>query len=382
MKLLYVIGSTELGGAEQHLLGVATALHARGYKPEIFAMDPDGVLTGAFEKNGVPVRGPRLAPWIQKLIKNPRTLAWVKLFYFAASLWLYLWKVRPKVVHFFLPASYIVGGVVSLFGPPIKRIMSRRSLNYYQLKHVLYGRIEHWLHPKMDLVCGNSEAVIRDLRSEGVSLDRLKLIYNGINLSKFENIKDRGFIRAELGISSDQVVFIMVANLIPYKGHTDIINAFSLIKSVMTTPWVCLLVGRDDGIQGDLEVEISQCGLNSNIVFLGSRTNIPDLLCASDIGVLCSHEEGFSNAVLEGMAASLPMVVTNVGGNAEAIIDGVNGYVVEPRNPRALASSLLKLYLSVDRQTLGELSRKRVETFFTQEKCIDSYCELYEVASK
>jgi glycosyltransferase involved in cell wall biosynthesis len=378
MKLLYVIGSTELGGAEQHLLGVAAALRARGYKPEIFAMVPDGALTGAFEENGVPVRGPRLAPWIQKLIKHPRTLAWVKLFYFAASLWLFLWKVRPKVIHFFLPASYIVGGVVSLFGPPIKRIMSRRSLNYYQQKHVLYGRIEHWLHPKMDLVCGNSQAVIRDLRSEGVSSDRLKLIYNGLNLSKFDNIKDRGITRAELSITPDQVVFIMVANLIPYKGHKDIINAFSLIKTKMATSWICLFVGRDDGIQGDLEAEVSRYGLNSNILFLGSRTNVPELLCASDIGVLCSHEEGFSNAVLEGMAASLPMVVTNVGGNAEAIIDGVNGYVVDPRNPVELSRALLKLYLKCDRQTFGISSRNRVEAAFSLDKCINEYCDLYE----
>jgi glycosyltransferase involved in cell wall biosynthesis len=378
MKLLYVIGSTELGGAEQHLLGVATALCARGYKPEIFAMVPDGALTSTFEENGVPVRGPRLAPWIQKIIKQPRVLAWVKLFYFATSLWLYLWKVRPKVIHFFLPASYIVGGVVSLFGPPIKRIMSRRSLNYYQQNHVLYARIEHCLHRKMDIVCGNSQAVIRDLRNEGVNLDRLKLIYNGLNLSKFENIKDREITRAELGIAPDQIVFIMVANLIPYKGHKDIINAFSLIKGEMTTPWVCLFVGRDDGIQGDLEAEVGRYGLNLNILFLGSRTNVPELLCASDIGVLCSHEEGFSNAVLEGMAASLPMVVTNVGGNAEAVIDGVNGYVVEPRNPPALSSALLNMYLSPCREIIGAAGKNRVQSVFSQENCIAEYCGLYK----
>ena len=377
MKLLYVIGSTELGGAEQHLLGVATALRVRGYKPEIFAMVPEGALTAAFEENGVPVRGPRLAPWILKFIKHQRTLAWVKLFYFAASLWLYLWKVRPKVIHFFLPASYIVGGVVSLFGPPIKRIMSRRSLNYYQQKHTLYGPIEQWLHPKMDIVCGNSQAVIRDLRTEGVSLDRLKLIYNGLNLSRFNNVKNPSIIRNELGIGLNHVVFIMIANLIPYKGHRDIINAFTLIKTKMTTQWACLFVGRDDGIQIDLENQINRSGLKSNMFFLGARTNVPDLLCASDIGVLCSHEEGFSNAVLECMAAKLPMVVTNVGGNAEAIIDGINGYVVEPRNPHELAGALFKLYMMKDRQILGMSCRNRVETVFSYDKCIEEYCDLY-----
>ncbi|MDZ4057391.1 MAG: glycosyltransferase, partial [Polynucleobacter sp.] len=96
-----------------------------------------------------------------------------------------------------------------------------------------------------------------------------------------------------------------------------------------------------------------------------------------DIGVLCSHEEGFSNAVLESMAARLPMIVTDVGGNAEAVEDGVTGYVIPPKNPVELARALQRLALDPDRRLIGERGRERVETHFSMATCINDYLSLY-----
>lgn len=377
MKLLYVIGSMEVGGAEQHLLRVATALHGKGFQAEVFAITTGGPLTQAFADGGVPVHGVSLPGWLARLLRHERAIAWVGLFYSAAALWWLYWRRRPQVVHFFLPAAYIVGGVAALFGPRTRRIMSRRSLNLYQAKHRLFCRVEHWLHPKMDRVCGNSKAVINDLLSEGVRQDQIRLIYNGICMDRFRRTRSRAVMRGELQIADDALVFVIVANLIPYKGHADLIEAFGLIHDRLQTPWVCLCVGRDDGIADSLRAQAALLGIGDRIRFLGSRQDVPDLLAAADIGVLCSHEEGFSNAVLEGMAAALPMVVTDVGGNAEAVMHGATGLVVPPHAPDQLAEALLSMALNPERKQMGEAGRHRVETLFSMDACVQAYADLY-----
>src|SRR4029079_17142928 len=99
-------------------------------------------------------------------------------------------------------------------------------------------------------------------------------------------------------------------------------------------------------------------GIEENIKLLGARTDIAALLAAADIGVLASHEEGFANSILEGMASGLPMIVTDVGGNAEAVVNGVTGLVVPPRDARALGSAILKLALDPEfLRTMGDAGR-------------------------
>lgn len=377
MKLLYVIGSMEVGGAEQHLLRVSTGLRARGFQPEVFAVSIGGPLTRAFVEGGVPVHGVALPSWACRILRSERAIARAGLLYSSVAFWWLLWRRRPQVVHFFLPAAYIVGGVVSLFGPRVRKIMSRRSLNLYQGKHKLFRQLEHWLHPRMDKVCGNSAAVVEDLYSEGVTKDQACLIYNGVNVEHFLLPECRAKVRSDLSISDETLVFVIVANLIPYKGHTDLIKAFAKIQNLILQPWVCLCVGRDDGIASSLHEEAVSLGIGKEIRFLGSRKNVPELLNASDIGVLCSHEEGFSNAVLEGMAAKLPMVVTDVGGNAEAVINGLTGLVVTPKAPDELAEALLAMVQNPERKKMGEAGHNRIVTIFSMDACLQGYADLY-----
>ena len=100
---------------------------------------------------------------------------------------------------------------------------------------------------------------------------------------------------------------------------------------------------------------------------------MPALLRAADIGMLCSHEEGFSNALLECMAASLPVVATDVGGNAEAVVDRETGLLVPSQAPDQLAQAILELARSPDlRLRFGAAGRSRVETLFSLRSSVDS----------
>lgn len=376
-KILYVIGTMQVGGAERHLFRVASELAKSDYQIQVFALDPEGPLTQLFENNGIKVRGFRTPGWLKKLIPSRRIHIRISLCISSVCLFFVLLTSRPKIVHFFLPAAYIIGGFVSLFVPNIKRVMSRRSMNHYHAKHPLLARVERWLHPKMDVIAGNSQAVVEQLHEEGISQANLRLIYNGINLSEFEKDESRAHLRERLGFDHKVLILTMVANLISYKGHSDLINAFHSIKDKMPENWMVLLAGRDDGIQTDLYNQASALGIAEHFHFLGSRKDVVDLLSASDIGILCSHEEGFSNAVLEGMAAGLPMVVTDVGGNAEAVVHGDTGLVVSARQPDQLGEALLAMIENNSRVEMGQRGRQRIEQTFSMNACLDGYENMY-----
>ena len=259
-----------------------------------------------------------------------------------------------------------------------RRVMSRRSLNNYQAKHKILARIERRLHRQMTAVSGNSQAVIDELsQQEQVPSERLYLIYNGIPLNSCQ-ANDRAQGRAAMGLASDCLVLIIVANLVSYKGHADLLDALAEIRAALPENWTLLVVGGDSGAGTRLKAKTTKLGLRDYVRFVGLKRNVPELLSLSDIAILVSHEEGFSNAVLEAMAAGLPVIATSVGGNPEAVVEGSTGLLVPPKNPSALAQAILRL--ANDPAACQQMEAKghaRVEKHFSLEACVSGYEALY-----
>lgn len=361
--ILFVINDLEIGGTERQVALLAGELTRAGTPVTLFSF-ADGPARPLFEQGGVAVIAARGG-----LLSMP----------FAAAhlLWLMLTR-RPRLVHFFLPGAYLAGAPLAVLARIGVRVMSRRSLNTYQRNGVIRA-IERLLHRTMHAVLGNSRGVIAQLREEGVPPGRLGLIYNGIDATRFAGAASREALRARLGLPPQALVMCIVANLIPYKGHADLIDALALAAPSLPPGWRMLVAGRDDGIGPQLKDQAKRLGLADNIVFLGPRKDIADILGASDVGILCSHEEGFSNAILEGMAAGLPMIVTNVGGNAEAVVDGATGLVVPPRDPGQLAAAIVRLPADPAlRAQMGQAGRARVAACFGVAQFVDGHRKLYD----
>jgi glycosyltransferase involved in cell wall biosynthesis len=375
-RLFVVIGSLHVGGTEQHLARVLPELVQRGWRVTLFTLSGEGSLRAALERGGVDVR---FTPLVGRLLRG-RILALRLLRLIAVTVHL-VWLMRterPMVAHFFLPEAYVMGGFCGLVAGVPRMIMSRRSLNHYQRARPMVARAERWLHRRMSLIVGNSHAVVRELEEEGVPPARLRLIYNGITLPPPIVTGARAGVRASLGIGADTLVIIIVANLLPYKGHLDLIEALTLVAGELPTDWRLLCAGRDLGHGETLRQRTHQCGLDRHVLWLGGRDDVADLFGAADIGVLASHQEGFSNAVLEGMGAGLPMIVTDVGGNAEAVLDGDTGCVVPAQHPTELAQAILRLASDKAlRLRLGRAGRDRVARHFTLSACVDRYEEMY-----
>ena len=375
-KILYVITSLDVGGSERHLVQVIPPLARMGRELAVYCLYRRGAQAEVLERSGIEVLGP---PFERPIDAATGIADYARHAALLLKLFVILLARRPDIVHFFLPRAYILGAPLAKMARIPVRIMSRRSLNHYQRnwRHAL--RFEQHLHQQMTALLGNSQAVVDDLvEKEGSEPEKVHLIYNGVDTARFSNLEAKAELREKFGIPKDAFVAAIVANLIAYKGHEDLLHALAHVRHQLPEPWLLLCIGRDDGPLANLQALAKKEGLAGNVRFMGSRDDVPELLTASDVGILCSHQEGFANAILEGMAAGLPMVVSDVGGNGEAVLNGETGLVVPARNTVALGAAISEIAGNPQRaRVMGEAARLRAHEHFALEQCVSRYDALY-----
>lgn len=373
--VLLVTMSLSVGGTERQLAQIAPAVARLPVDLRVVSLLDRGAFAPDLEQAGVKVLGP--GPLAGPLPRS-RIVRGLRLVGGVARLAWQLLRDRPRIVNFYLPLPFMIGTPLARLAGVKQIIMSRRGLNTHFKRYPGARAWERRLHPRVSVFLANSEAVARQLIAEGAPPERVGLIRNGIDLDPFDQPLDRRKARAALSIKADALVIIMVANLHAYKGHSDLLKALSRMDGRLGPNWTLLLAGRDAGVGAALQTLAQDLGIADHVRFLGSRSDVPTLLRISDLAVHCSYEEGSSNAVLEAMAAGLPLVVTAAGGNAEAVIDGVNGLVVPPRDPEALARAMASIVEDRARAgSFGKASRTRVEAEYALPVCLEKYERLY-----
>ncbi len=368
-----IITSLDFGGTERHLLQVLPRLKKLGWLPVIHTLRSDSAMMSAFKDVGIDVISPKKITFLPgKLSKFLEVIASM------CKLRQVLAQDKNCIAHFFLSQAYVLGMMAAkLSGHKGPKIMSRRSLNHYQKSVPFFGRLERKTHKSADLFLANSNAVKKNLLDEGIQENQIRLIQNGIDLDTFNNVENKN-IHKTLGIDSNTFIMTMTANLIAYKGHMDLLEALSLIKDKISKKWMLLLIGRDRGVQNQLEQKAQDLNLGAHIRFLGLRADIPQILSESNLGILCSHEEGMPNAVMEYMASSIPVIATAVGGIVELVDDGKTGFLVPSKNPKKLSEALLKVLNDKNTVTMGKLGREKVEKEFSITSCVSKYDVVYK----
>lgn len=366
-RVLVVTNKLTMGGAERHLAQTLPDLKARGLAVELFVLERGGELEAGLVAAGVPVSGP---------LRRLNRIAHLSVV--AVSLYRHIRAMRPDVLHFFLPQPYLVGAMVAMISGHKTCFMSRRSLTHYHRNHPWSARLERLLHRRMSALLGNSQAVVDELISETGDHHKIGLIHNGVVIRKSTAEDVRLLQRAALNISNDEFVMVIVANLIPYKGHFDLLQALGAIALKLPQPWRLVVIGRDDGIGLQLKAEAERLNIADRILWLGERCDVDAILPAADTSLLVSHQEGFSNALIEAMGQGLPVIATAVGGNLDAIVDGKSGRLVPVGDSERLGVAILELALDpVERKALGRAARERAVALFSQISCVDRYQRLY-----
>jgi len=371
--ILFVIGTLDVGGAEQQLAMLAAQLAVRNWQVNLFSVELTGPLVDILRSKGVHLYDGGYRSNGSKARKL-LTLAMAQF-----RLFMLMLKTRPAIVHAFLPLTNFMGAVAgrSAFIPMV--ITSKRALSTHQDRHPQLRWLDHVANRLSHKVTANSRAVAEDVAyRDGYTLEKIKVIANGVDFSKFEVSEiRRDEMRKVLGLQQNEIAIGFVANFIPYKGHAELIDAFAVLGK--THPLAKLfLIGDDRGTGMDLDVQIQSHGLQDEVVLLGRRSDIPDVLAAMDIGVMASHEEGFSNALLEKLAVGLPVVATDVGGNAEALEGMADCHLVKPNNAEDLERGLDRLIIDLVPAVAAKNERQAlIHKRFSVSSMVDAYEKLY-----
>lgn len=373
VRILYVVGSLEVGGAETQLVELMGRLDRQRYEPVLCCLAQGGPLEQRVQALGIPYHICGFKGLGGGFRKNLRALTGFLQFYFL------LWRYRPTIVHCFLFWANVIGAVMARFALVPIVITSRRSLGYFKDRISYMQALEDFANRLTDVVTVNSKQVWADvLQRERIKPEIIRLTYNGVNSERVLR-ETRREVREGFGIPEETTILTCVANLFRYKGHRDLLAAFAQVKAAYDRPLVLMCVGRDAGELTALQQLANELGVADCVLFVGQRSDVAELLVACDIAVLASHEEGFSNAILEGMAAGRPQVVTDVGGNAEAIVHGVTGLVVPARTPTALAQAVLQLLNDPALCAyMGDQARKRAHETFSMQTMVATVQTIYQ----
>lgn len=352
------------GGTEIHLFELARRLEAYGYHPIVCNLGGDEPVLAQLAEAGVET-------WPRQLMKLylPEGRAVARQVARDAA------SRNVAVVHtFHFKSDWMGPGVARALRCPL--VSSRRDLGFH--RNALRQAVYLFVKRRVDAFIAPSEAV-RDvmIRQDRLKPDRVHVIYNGLDRARFEVEYNRAEARETLALPAEGPIIGMVSGFRPIKDHPTLLNAMCRVAEAHPNAHLAL-VGEGTEEQ-TLRTMTRDLGLSDRVTFTGPSNDVPRALAAMDIFVLSSHSEGMSNAIIEAMAAGLPVVASDVGGNAECVVDGATGYIVPHDDVGTLADRLNHLLSEpVTAKALGEAGRQRVADLFDVEAMVRRTADMYD----
>ncbi len=366
LRILHVITSLDVGGAQKHLLSLVTGLRWRGHIADVaFFKNPS--MTVPFTKSGATLYdlsaratfSPMLVPKLASILKQG----------------------RYDVIHTHLLKADSYGTLAGvLAGTPV-RIASKHNDERALLKpsaavvHGLISRLDH-------RVVVLSDYVGRYVASVGrVDRGRITRVYYGLPPSSAATPEAGAALRAELGIHPEAPLAATVGRLTEQKGLLYLLEAMALVREQLPEARLLVVGDAQDGreeYKRELLRAQARLKLEEAVLFTGVRDDVPEVMQAIDLFVMASLWEGFGLVFLEAMAAGKPIVATMVSAIPEVVEEGVTGLLVPPRDPKALSGAMVSLLADRERgRAMGRAGLSRLQERFTEERMIDEIEQLY-----
>ena len=320
LHILHVDPERAWGGGQAQLVELVRHLAERGHQQTV-ACRPDGALRPVLREQGTAVCDLR--------IRNDMDLA-------AAWRLRRLLRARPvDVVHFQTARAHALAPWL----PHRARFVVTRHMDY----RPHFGPRARFLYNRsVDGVIAVSAAIAEVLASAGVDRRRVRVIHVGIDCRRFDPPRAaRAALRARWGARADDLVLFTTAVLEPRKGHDVLLRAVAdLWRAGRPVQWI---VCGDGSQRTSLEAQARAAGVAERVVFTGFSSDVAELLTGADVFVLPSRLEGLGIAIIEAMAAGLPVVASRVGGIPEIVVDGETGLLVAPGDAAALAAAITRI---------------------------------------
>jgi glycosyltransferase involved in cell wall biosynthesis len=350
---IHVIHSLEYGGAQKDLYYYAKFHDRERYRLQVVCFHPGGEMTGDIEATGVKIHSlgvkssdPRAFTRLAGIFRNS----------------------NAGVVHFHNPLPVFSGVPASEASRVPVKVLTEHSIDYPgrpggRLSTALYNSLRR----RIDLVIACSEEV-RNSHLPLLEPDRIITIVNGVDLDLFD---------PKLTETDPDLFHIgSIGSLTPQKGYTHMIEAVRIMKT-RNIPVKLTFVG-DGPLRAELEEQSIRSGLEETVIFKGFLRNVADELKTFDAVAGSSLREGLPLGILEAMASGRPVVTTEIGGNSEAVVNGVTGLLVPPADPEALALALESLWTDRKKsEAMGRAGRARVEENFSARRMVAETERLY-----
>jgi len=389
MNILLISDAHRIGGAEHYLFLLAKGLKQSGHQVELVCPIKEiwSNLARDFIESGMAVHRVKITSradfgqlYFLSFINFPQILRLKKI----------LRQLAPDIIH--VNTANIENGQSLILGAHfagLKNIVTTvHTANHipYCLKNIKIGIIDRLRYHMARNVLSKVRKVISISRKTATGLvhrynlaeNKFEIIYNGVKTDDFIKTSER--TKAWLNenkIKGDLPIVLCVANLFKEKGLDYFLTALKQLKD-QEPRFLCLIVG-EGSFQKTLDDYTRDNDLSKHVRFLGKRNDVNEIMKASDMFVLPSLSEGFPFVILEAMAAGLPCITTNVGGIPEMLIHNEEGFLVEPKNPSAIAQSLKQILLDKKlAERIGTKARARVERDFSLSNMIANTIEVYK----
>ncbi len=365
-RVLHLIPSFNQGGSERQALQLVGLLLGEGsYEVRLACLDKTGILFDEAAALGFqdPPEFPLTSFYDANMLVQLRRFV------------RYLRENRINIVQ----TQDFYSNIFGMFGAAIAgvpyRIAAKRETG---MRSTVQLFAERRAFDWANIVVANSQKVKNYLVASGVRESKVRVIYNGIDhlLYNCDNV-DRKAVLRDLGLPEGYRFVTIVANLrSPVKNHAMFLRAAATVAAKF--PDAAFVLAGEGELLNEYKAIAAMSDLDGRVHFLGRCSRIPELLAISDVCSLTSRSEGFSNSIIEYMAAGKPVVATNVGGAAEAIIDGKTGYLIESEDVDALAEHIGILLSDQELASrMGVAGRRRVSERFSTETQLKSTLELY-----
>ena len=370
-NVLHIIDSFEQGGTERQAIQLVRLLQSSGrYRVHLACLQNRGSLRAEADTLGLGeiTEYPLTSFYDRNFVRQFRRLG-------------RLMKEREReVVHAHDFYTNILGMMAAAAARVRARIASKRETEGF--RSPLQKRAERGAFSLAHAVVANSDAVRRQLVREGVRPRKIVTLYNGLDTERVavEPGLGRDETLAALGLpAGDGRRFVTIVANVQHKvkDHPTFLRAAARVRAEV--PEAAFVVAGEGGLMDELRGLAAGLGIGADVFFIGRCERVAELLSVSDVCVLSSTAEGFSNSILEYMAAARPVVVTDVGGAREAVVEGETGYIVSPGDDEQMAARVVELLREPSRARLmGERGRAVVEEKFSCGAQLERAAELYD----
>jgi len=365
-KILFIIDSFygTYGGAEGALTRIVRNLPADRYEAKIvtFVASADAV---ELAKVACPIQ----------VLPLRRNLSSFKSLW---SLWSLMRRERFDLVHTFFPISDLLGGLLAKLNGCLV-VSSRRDMGI--LRSPWQRKLYRWMRGAYDEVHTVSDEVrAYMIQHDGLNPGSVVTVYNGIDVERVTAVPRTEAARADLGVEPGQQLILTVCNVRAVKGVDVLIRAAArVVPDFPNTVFAVVGYPNDKAYYQEMQDLAASLNIAKNVLFPGLRKDIFPAYRSSDIFCLPSRSEGFSNALIEAMAAGLPCVATRVGGNPEVVKEGQTGFIVENEDHEAMAERLLRLLRDPARaREMGQQGSSVIHGTFTSKAMTDRVVALYD----